>query len=123
MKNIITVLSFTLLLISCGWNINTTPNSQISENTESIVEAPDCEANAAASEKKLVDANKNPDVTLEFLWEVEANNTCYLKIKITQKVGVETAEVFTLFDTRTEQSYANYIDEKQMELAIIELNG
>ena len=121
MKKIIAILSFTLLLISCGGNTQTSPETEweVSQSTNTTLS---CEDQAQAAGDKLVWANENPDVSLEFLWEVEANNACYLKVKITQKVWVETAEVFTLFDTATEQSYNNYTDLAQMELAIIEMN-
>ena len=119
MKIIAIFLSFVFLLVSCGWNTNTSTTTQweVSQNTNTALS---CESQAQAAGEKLMSSNENPDVSLEFLWEVEANNTCYLKVKIVQTVGVETAEVFTLFDTATEQSYKNYTDEKQMELAIIE---
>ncbi|MDA9129005.1 hypothetical protein N9J72_00830 [Candidatus Gracilibacteria bacterium] len=121
MKKIILLLSISLLFVSCAQNTNTqTQNStgEVAQNTANIT---NCEADAQAAETKLEASNENPDVSLEFLGSAEVNNTCFLKVKITQQVGVETAEVFTLFDTETEQSYDNYVDEQQMELAIIEM--
>ena len=120
MKKIIAILSFTLLLVSCGGNTSTSSQTEW-ETTLNSASTLSCEDQAQAAGEKLVAANENPDVSLEFLGSAEGNNNCYLKVKITQQVGVETAEVYTLFDTATEQSYNNYTDLKQMELALIEL--
>ncbi len=126
MKSIISILALCFLLVSCGGNSSApkatdTSKSQTVQESPIVEKAEDCESSSEAAKLKLLEANENPDVALEFLGSAETDKNCFLKVKITQIVGLETAEVFSLFDTATEQSYANYTDEQQMDLALIEL--
>lgn len=123
MKSFISILGLCFFLVSCGWSTTTDSSGTQTINTDTTASSVDCETQAQSTGEKLVTANENPDVSLEFLWHAEIDETCYLKTKITQTVGEESLIIFTLFDTATEQSYKNYNDEKQMELDIIELKG
>ena len=127
MKYIATILMCTLMLASCGKQselpkIQTKEGTQIPQVLSQEIEKK-CNTLEENAKKKFDEANENPNINLEYLGIVygEFNDTCYLKIQITDESGETPIVIYSLFNTNTEQTYKNYASLNAMELGLSEL--
>ena len=82
-----------------------------------------CTSFEAAAKTKFDEANENPNITLDYFGIVygESDDTCYLKMQITDSSTDPVTEIYSLFNTKTEQTYKNYTSAADMELGLVEL--
>lgn len=116
MKKINFLLLLLLMLSSC-W-VDKTSSEVIRASVKKDNRITTCETIATKTQERLVLANTNPDIKLDFLgietilWDV---SSCFLKVKISNPNDAEKPDIYSLFDVVREKTTSNHTSLEEIE--------